>query len=175
MTEAFVDTALNLTPADYGESFNIGTGRKTTIGEVAATARELFDIADEPSFTMPERSWDVQDWYANIDKARTTPGLGAAHQLSRGPEADHRLVPGAARQGAIPASRPRNSASTPSTASAPIVACYKDSQAIPIMYERLKATFTKLNIDFEIIFVNDCSPGRLPRRSSGPSRGTTGG
>jgi dolichol-phosphate mannosyltransferase len=26
------------------------------------------------------------------------------------------------------------------------------------MYERLKATFTKINIDFEIIFVNDCSP-----------------
>ena len=26
------------------------------------------------------------------------------------------------------------------------------------MYERLKATFTKLNIDYEIIFVNDCSP-----------------
>ena len=39
-----------------------------------------------------------------------------------------------------------------------IIACYKDNQAIPIMYERLKATFTKLNIDFEIIFVNDCSP-----------------
>ena len=26
------------------------------------------------------------------------------------------------------------------------------------MYERLTETFTKLNIDFEIIFVNDCSP-----------------
>ena len=26
------------------------------------------------------------------------------------------------------------------------------------MYERLKTTFTKMNIDFEIIFVNDCSP-----------------
>ena len=39
-----------------------------------------------------------------------------------------------------------------------IVACYKDEQAIPIMYERLRATFFKLNIDFEIIFVNDCSP-----------------
>ena len=36
MTEAFVDTALNLTTADFGESFNIGTGQKTTIGEVAA-------------------------------------------------------------------------------------------------------------------------------------------
>ncbi len=39
-----------------------------------------------------------------------------------------------------------------------IVACYKDALAIPIMYERLKATFTRMNIDFEIIFVNDCSP-----------------
>ena len=26
------------------------------------------------------------------------------------------------------------------------------------MYERLSATFAKLNIDYEIIFVNDCSP-----------------
>src|SRR5205823_570360 len=26
------------------------------------------------------------------------------------------------------------------------------------MYERLKGTFTRLNVDFEIIFVNDCSP-----------------
>ena len=55
-TEAFVDTALNLTPTDYGESFNIGTGRKTTIGEVAATARELFGIAAEPSFTHARAS-----------------------------------------------------------------------------------------------------------------------
>ena len=39
-----------------------------------------------------------------------------------------------------------------------IIACYKDGQAIPIMYERLKKTFTDLNVDHEIIFVNDCSP-----------------
>ncbi len=39
-----------------------------------------------------------------------------------------------------------------------IVACYKDNRAIPIMYERLRATFAKLDIDCEIIFVNDCSP-----------------
>ena len=39
-----------------------------------------------------------------------------------------------------------------------IIACYKDNQAIPVMYERLKATFSKLNVDYEIIFVNDCSP-----------------
>jgi dolichol-phosphate mannosyltransferase len=39
-----------------------------------------------------------------------------------------------------------------------VIACYKDGQAIPIMYERLKKTFTKLNLDHEIIFVNDGSP-----------------
>ena len=39
-----------------------------------------------------------------------------------------------------------------------IIACYKDNQAIPIMHQRLKETFTRLNIDYEIIFVNDNSP-----------------
>jgi dolichol-phosphate mannosyltransferase len=39
-----------------------------------------------------------------------------------------------------------------------IIACYKDEQAIPIMYQRLKKTFKDLKIDYEIIFVNDGSP-----------------
>jgi len=39
-----------------------------------------------------------------------------------------------------------------------IVACYRDEQAIPIMYERLAAVFGKLPVDYEIIFVNDGSP-----------------
>jgi glycosyltransferase involved in cell wall biosynthesis len=39
-----------------------------------------------------------------------------------------------------------------------IIACYKDGQAIPIMAERLIATFTKIGCDYEIIFVNDGSP-----------------
>ena len=34
--EAFVDAALGLKEDCYGDSFNVGTGRKTTIGEVAA-------------------------------------------------------------------------------------------------------------------------------------------
>ncbi len=38
------------------------------------------------------------------------------------------------------------------------MACYRDNQAIPIMYQRLKDTFAKLNVDHEIIFVNDGSP-----------------
>jgi polyisoprenyl-phosphate glycosyltransferase len=39
-----------------------------------------------------------------------------------------------------------------------IVACYKDEQAIPIMAERLKVTFDRIGVDYEIIFVNDGSP-----------------
>ena len=39
-----------------------------------------------------------------------------------------------------------------------VIACYRDNLAIPVMYKRLKAAFTKLNVDHEIIFVNDGSP-----------------
>ena len=39
-----------------------------------------------------------------------------------------------------------------------IIACYKDEQAIPIMYERLTKVFNKVGVDYEIIFVNDGSP-----------------
>ncbi len=39
-----------------------------------------------------------------------------------------------------------------------IIACYKDGQAIPIMYRRLVDTFQKINVRYEIIFVNDHSP-----------------
>ena len=42
--EAFFDAALNLREEDYGESFNIGTGLKTTIGDIAAWAGQFFEI-----------------------------------------------------------------------------------------------------------------------------------
>jgi polyisoprenyl-phosphate glycosyltransferase len=39
-----------------------------------------------------------------------------------------------------------------------VIACYKDAQAIPVMYQRLTKTFKKIGVDYEIIFVNDGSP-----------------
>lgn len=39
-----------------------------------------------------------------------------------------------------------------------IIACYKDAPAVPHMHERLTAVFERLGVDYEIIFVNDCSP-----------------
>ncbi|MCX5786819.1 MAG: glycosyltransferase family 2 protein [Elusimicrobia bacterium] len=39
-----------------------------------------------------------------------------------------------------------------------IIACYRDAQAVPVMYGRLRTVFEKLGVDYEIIFVNDGSP-----------------
>lgn len=41
-----------------------------------------------------------------------------------------------------------------------VVACYKDAEAIPQMYERCSSVFLELGIDYEIIFVNDGSPDK---------------
>jgi dolichol-phosphate mannosyltransferase len=67
--EAFFDAALNLRPDFYGESFNIGTGRKTTIGDIVEIARKVFEIEAPPQFTMEGRHWDLSDWYADVKKA----------------------------------------------------------------------------------------------------------
>jgi dolichol-phosphate mannosyltransferase len=39
-----------------------------------------------------------------------------------------------------------------------VIACYRDAQAVPIMYKRLVDTFEGIGVDYEIIFVNDASP-----------------
>ncbi len=39
-----------------------------------------------------------------------------------------------------------------------IIAVYRDGPAIPYMYSRLISVFEKINVEYEIIFVNDCSP-----------------
>lgn len=39
-----------------------------------------------------------------------------------------------------------------------VVACYRDSQAIPVMYRRLDEVFQRIGVDGEMIFVNDASP-----------------
>jgi glycosyltransferase involved in cell wall biosynthesis len=44
-----------------------------------------------------------------------------------------------------------------------IIACYRDEQAIPIMAQRLRAVFEKIDVDYEIIFVNDGSPDESQR------------
>ena len=39
-----------------------------------------------------------------------------------------------------------------------VVICYMDEPAIPIMYDRVKKVMTKITSNWELIYVNDCSP-----------------
>lgn len=157
VTEALIETALNLKEADYGGSFNIGTGRRTTIAEIAGVSRELFGIEGEPQFTMPPRLWDVSDWYANVVKAREQLGWQSRTDLRTGLARTAEWYRGLPDKQAYELSSKKYGLDTKHSVTA-VIACYKDAQAIPIMYERLKTTFGKLNVDHEIIFVNDCSP-----------------
>ena len=157
VSEAFIDTAINLREERYGESFNIGSGEKTTIGDIAEIARRTFNLPGEPQFKMPARSWDMAEWFANIDKAKATldwkPVVSFDDGIARMAEW-YRSLPDKER---YEKSSKRYGLDTKHSVSA-IIACYKDGKAIPIMYQRLRDTFAKLNVDYEIIFVNDCSP-----------------
>jgi dolichol-phosphate mannosyltransferase len=158
VVEAFVDTALNLREEDYGASFNIGSGCKTTIADIATVAQELFGIDRKPVFSsMPDRIWDVSDWYANPEKAALRLGWRPHTSLREGlgtMVAWYRSLPDPEK---YHLSSKQFSLDTTHSVTA-IIACYKDNRAIPIMYQRLKDTFAKLRIDYEIIFVNDNSP-----------------
>jgi dolichol-phosphate mannosyltransferase len=156
--EAYVDAALNLSTPFFGDSFNIGSGHKTTIAEVAEAAAELFSIPGQPIYGgMDRRKWDIVDWFSDQKKtaevlhwkARTAfpEGLRRTADWVRSlndPEEYHR----SSKQFGLDTNR---SVSV-------VVACYKDAQAIPVMYGRLKSTFAQIKIDHEIIFVNDDSP-----------------
>ena len=156
--EAFVGAALRLREEDYGESFNIGGGRKITIRDVAAAAKDVFGIASDPTFrSMPQRSWDVADWYASTGKTRSRLGWEAATLLREGLRATALWYEGLeSKERYLQASKKHGLDKVYSVSA--VIACYKDSLAIPIMHERLRAVFEKLRIDYEIIFVNDDSP-----------------
>ncbi len=158
VVEAYIDVSLNLPQEHYGESFNIGSGQRTTIADVAAVAGQVFSIASAPEYSaMASRSWDVLDWYS--DQLSTTKTIGwIAHtdfvtglrltaEWYRTIE-DKQAYEKASKQFGLDSKRSVSA----------IIACYKDAQAIPIMYARLKATFEELKIDHEIIFINDNSP-----------------
>ena len=154
---AFIMTAAKLTPDLYGESFNIGTGQKTTIAELAEVARQTFAIKGEPVFgDMAGRAWDLSDWYAAPAKAENLIGWTSQTSLSEG--LDRTAAWLRSIEGADFAALTKRNAKPRRRSLSAIIACYMDAQAIPIMYRRLTDTLQKLDIDYEIIFVNDGSP-----------------
>lgn len=154
---AFIFAAVKMNVTLYGESFNIGTGIKTTIADLADITRTLFDIKEEPKFcAIDGRAWDRDNWYADPRKAYEKLGWKAQILLEDGlrltaPWVTQLTDTEMSSMTKLGASQRKRSVSA-------IVACYKDEQAIPIMHSRLTAVFKTLEIDYEIIFVNDCSP-----------------
>jgi len=156
---AFVDAALRMGPDVAGESFNIGSGVATTLGALATTAQQLFGISAAPQFSPGAgRAWDVDNWYSNPEKARVVLGWSARVGLEEGLALtrdwwkNHLLHADFSRL-----TKKKQTRKEKHSVSA-VIACYKDGQAIPFMHERLTTVFTKLGVDYEIIFVNDCSP-----------------
>ena len=154
---AFIMAATKIQPDIYGESFNIGSGIKTTIKELAEITCSEFNITEEPQYgKMEGRAWDLQDWYANPEKAKNILGWQPKYNLRAGLKASAEWV-GQLSDEKFKNGTKKNVLNKKRSLSA-IIACYKDEQAIPIMYRRLTDTFRKIGIDYEIIFVNDGSP-----------------
>ncbi|RUP01485.1 MAG: NAD-dependent epimerase/dehydratase family protein [Mycobacterium sp.] len=155
--EAFILAAVRMHPGLHGESLNIGTGIKTTIGDLVDTTRDVFRLEVEPEFdTMAGRKWDLPDWYSDPTKALQEIGWSARTSLKDGLESMSRWVSTLTdRQLALTTKKVSGARRRGVSA---VIACYKDGQAIPVMHKRLSETFTHLDVDYEIIFVNDGSP-----------------
>ena len=80
-----IAVAATLQRKNYGEAFNIATGTKTTMRELASLTKELFSIRQEPAFgTMRNRGWDIRDWYGNPAKLQRATGWKAVTTFTQG-------------------------------------------------------------------------------------------
>ncbi len=155
--DAILATLLSANNIEHvsGKSLNIASGSKTTIRDIAATVKDIFSIDNNPEWgDFPNRKWDLSEWFGDAELAQQLIGWKNETSLRDGlvrtldwqksyskPLYEKKLVQDKIRQKLTA-----------------VIACYKDAQAIPYMHERLTKTFRKIGVDYEIIFVNDCSP-----------------
>ncbi|MGW8394637.1 NAD-dependent epimerase/dehydratase family protein [Pseudoduganella sp. HUAS MS19] len=159
VVEAFADAARLMGPELAGESFNIGSGRPTTLAELAGIAIGSFGLQAEPRFNPAAgRAWDTDNWYADGDKARRQLGWRAGIDLADGLRRTRDWWRGHLEHADFQRLTKRTQSRQEKNSISAVIACYRDGQAIPIMHQRLVAVFQRLGLDYEIIFVNDNSP-----------------
>jgi dolichol-phosphate mannosyltransferase len=111
---------------------------------------------------MAGRSWDLPDWYASPGKAERLLNWTAKTDLATGLKLTAEWI--RSLEGVDPGTMTKRAGVPRRRSISAIIACYKDEPAIPVMYRRLTDTFKKLDVDYEIIFVNDGSPDNCADR-----------
>ncbi|HWB64733.1 MAG TPA: NAD-dependent epimerase/dehydratase family protein [Chitinophagales bacterium] len=138
-----------------GQSLNIATHNKTTIRDIVAAVKDIFQLSAEPHWgEMLNRKWDLKEWYGDATLAKKLIGWENETTLKDGLEktiAWQKSYSMPLYEKKLVQDKIRHKLSA-------VIACYKDGQAIPYMHDRLSKTFQKIGVDYEIIFVNDGSP-----------------
>jgi dolichol-phosphate mannosyltransferase len=118
-----------------------------------------FHIVSEIHHGRIKTKEDVKDWYSDSSKALSNLGWKAQVSFKEGLEKMTNWVKENFDVYSKPHATKNPSDDLDRTHSiSAIIACYKDAQAIPEMYERITNVMKKIKVDYEIIFVNDCSP-----------------
>ena len=147
---AFVLAARSMRPELAGSSVNIGSGREASVGELVELLRAGHPGLDPVYGRADAKPWEVPHWYAKIDRARDDLGWAAST----------RLADGLARTLDWMSDRDATGSAVPTAAKpsvSAVIACYNEGPAVPLMAERLTATFRRIGCDYEIIFVNNGS------------------
>ena len=156
---AFTRAALAMRPEIAGESFNIGTGTRTSLADLAALAGEIFQLDEVPQFSSDAaREWDVDTWYADAGKAEKLLGWKAGISIKDGLARTLEWWKATLQHAEFRRLTKKTDARPAKNSLSAVIACYRDMEAIPVMYERLSAVLQRMGLDYEIIFVNDCSP-----------------
>jgi dolichol-phosphate mannosyltransferase len=72
-------------PREFGAIYNLGTGKSTTLREVASIARRVLGIQAEPEWgTMPARAWDTSIWQADSHKIQAELSWCPRHSFEEG-------------------------------------------------------------------------------------------
>lgn len=159
VVKAFVLAASKMNPDIYGLDVNIGTGTQTRIFELAQVCKQIFNLNSDPEFgSMPNRKWDLINWYCSPELAKSVLNWEAETSLHQGLTLTIKWIKNLNVEDLQLLTKSGDLESKDSISA--VIACYKDVQAIPIMHERLTKTFQKINVDYEIIFVNDASPDK---------------
>lgn len=153
------------------EIFNLSSGVATKMIDVAEVAKSYFAIKTSAVFVDDLRSWDLKNWFGNSDKANKLTNWNSSTNFSDGftrtalwyLQNDNRQLlnqdfSNSVREVSLLDLADLGPTKNNDNRLSIIIACYRDELAITEMHKRLTTVLSKTGVDYEVIFVNDCSP-----------------